>query len=222
MTIAPTDGPPASAVMTSIGGRLVPMRVEPNCRTCQSKHRAYIEQQLLLGYSYTSIAKEISVMAPGPLPHPDAASISHHTKNQHMPLESNLARGLIEKRAEDIGRDLSEGSTTLVDKVTVAEAVVQQTYERMVRGEIKPTLQDFAQAAKFLQSVEDRVDGGLNEQAWADAMGVFFDVIMPYVPVEFHAEITRKLVRNPILKAIQAAQNDQVIDVEVDEEPPPA
>lgn len=134
--------------MYRLGGRLYPVKSEPRCSTCQSPHRLHVERQLIRGYSYASIVRDL----------PDDAGLTQrgvalHVQRNHLPLNEHVKRVAIEERARELGRDAERHEQSLVDAITFARLGIQDVHERMQNGEIKPTIKDGIAFARLLHDV---------------------------------------------------------------------
>lgn len=196
-----------SMVMTRIGGVEYPMRSVPTCRTCQSPYRVEIENDLLRGYSYAAIARGIEGRAPGNLPHPSAESISAHLSNQHMPVQAAAQRRLIERRAEEIGRNIENEVEALADHVTLARMVVARGFERLQSGEIQPDLDEALAASRFLFQVEQQQDtSDLDQQALLQVLHAYMEITQQFVPPEQWEAYGRAVRSHPIIREMAERQ----------------
>jgi hypothetical protein len=202
---------PSSMVMTRIGGKEYPLRSMPTCRTCQNPNRMFIENELLRGMSYASIARALEGMQTGHLPHPNAEAISDHINRGHLPLGASAQRRLIERRAKVIGRNIETAEDSLVDYVTVNQMIVSRGFERLQEGEIAPDLTEVIAASKFLHQIEQNAGGGIDEQAWRDAMLVYMEVAREFIPADRWQEYGAALSSNPILLAMAQAQERKAL-----------
>lgn len=194
----------ASVVTYRLGGRNYPMRTAPNCRVCQSPYRLRVEQELAAGRVYARIASSLPEDADL-----SARNVSEHYKNGHMPLEVEASRRILERRAEDRGRDIERGVDALVDGMALAESVVQKTYEALQRGDIRPELIDGLRAAKLLEDYAG--DDGIDQAAYVEAFMVYHEVAARIMSPEQFSEFGRALQQDPVLRGLTArhAQRDQ-------------
>lgn len=186
-----------------------------------------IEEKIILGYSYRSIEDLYSdtdmVLEQGEspqwLPRVGRMSIRNHYAAGHMPIEAAEMRRITENRARSISRAVEDGDT-LVDQVSLAEAVLARTHERLVKGEIEPEIKDGLAAAKLLQDLDEGTESGVTAEAWTQAMTQYFETARRFMPPGMWHQFTQALTGNPILRAIEqklAPQDpDDVIDVEYD------
>jgi hypothetical protein len=216
---------PTSMVMTRIGGQDYPLRSVSTCRTCQSPHRLMIENELLKARSYAAIARSLEGMESGDLEHPTREGIGEHVKNGHMPIGPGVQRRIIERRAVEIGKNIEDSVDPLADYVTVNQMIVQKGFERLQAGDIDVDAKDIVAASKFLLSVDQSGQEGVDEQSWSDALMVYLELAVRFIPPEHQREYSDLLNANPILKAIVAKQeakaligytdeDDDILDVE--------
>lgn len=199
----PERQPPASMVMTVVNGRQYPMRSVYNCRTCQSPHRQFIEDELIRGRSYTAIARQVADLPEGPMPHPSNQGVAAHVQNGHMPVPHEQRRGIIEKRARDIGKSI-DTDENLVDYVAANHLVVQRGVERLASGEIDVDTRDLLSAISILHKIETTSPEGYDVEAYQEAMFVYMEVAQKFMPREVFDAYGKALRRNPILRAIAA------------------
>lgn len=194
--------PPTSMTMVLIGGREYPLRSVPNCRTCQSPHRRFIENELLAGRSYKAIVRQLADLEDaGRLGHPSAEALSHHVKQGHLPNPVHTRRQIMEKRAEEIGAKI-EGSDSIIDHLTVNQMVIQRGFERLVAGEIEPSVSDLMSAIQFQQRVEETSEEGYDAEAYQNALFAYLEIAQKYIPPEVFNRYGRELSRHPIIQAI--------------------
>lgn len=208
---------PESVAMISVGGENFPMRSSATCHTCQSPHRMFIENQLVRGRGYAAIAREIAEMTPGPLPHPTARTLADHVKNGHLPSPALTRRRIIENRAQEIGVNIL-GEDDLIDHVSFARLTLQRTQERILKGEIDPSVADGLNAAKFLHQVEATSPEGYDHESYEVAFRIFFETAQNYMSGADFQAFTGALSRDPILQALAAKQSGQTVEGEVDDD----
>ncbi len=214
-----------SLIQVQIGNRRYSAVRVPNCLTCQHPARMLIEEQIVQQYPFRKIAERFSMKTveledgvPTLLPRITHQNIYTHYSKGHMPVEVATMRRLAERRAQQIGVALEEASDRFVDQVMLAEATVARTYERMMLGQIEPDIKDGLAAAKFLQDVQDKAQGGFDSEAWSAAMTVYFEHAHALMSPEVWERFTSSLRADPILRAIvqkmQASVDEEPIDVE--------
>lgn len=202
-----TSVPGRSMIMTRIGGADYPMVSIPTCKTCQSPHRTLIENGLIRGYSFASLARQVADLPDSGRGCPSSESISAHKANGHMPVEAAAQRRLIERRAEEIGRDIEHDVETLADHVTVARMVVAKGFERMQAGEIQPDIADVLAASRLLIQVDAQQEpGGLDQAAMMDVLHVYMEIARDLIPQDRWAEYATRVRAHPVILAIEARQ----------------
>jgi hypothetical protein len=203
-----------SLIAYRIAGREYPMTVVSQCKVCMSPHRFDIEKELVSGRTYKKIAEGL----------PDGAEISwrnvkDHFRNNHLPLEVSATREIVENQAEAMGKSIEDHNGTLVDGITMASLVVQKAFERLAHGQIAPDLKDGMAAAKFLADlgIYDG-EGGMDQQAIIEAFMQYHEAAQSVMSDEQFARFGAALERNPVLNALAAKYDGQVVDGEVLEE----
>lgn len=204
-----------SLVMTRIGGQDYPLRSEPRCSTCQSPHRMLIEDRLIRGDSYASIAREVAA-----LPHdehkrpPGKQSISIHTRQGHMPLGQSTQRRIIERRAKQAKQSIEESEDTLVDYLTLNQMLVQQGFEKMVTGELNFSAADVLRASQFLRDVEKEAAEDVGQEVWIEAMMEYMAIAKQFIPPQMWDQYGAALHGSPVLAALQRRQQGQPEQIE--------
>lgn len=210
---------PESMTMIRIGNRDYPRFTSPTCRTCQSPHRLYIENQLLLFRTYTSIEREIAKMPIGHLPRPGIKSITAHARSNHMAAPQVAHRRIMDDRAEDLGAAI-DGVEQLIDIHVLNKMILAVGWERFTDGALTITTSDLMAAMQFQHKLDTASDQGLDAQVMQEALTVYMDVATEFIPRDKLAEYGRKLRNNPVLRALhkrtQPQQDeDEVLDAEV-------
>ena len=204
---------PRSVVMARIGGYTYPLVTHSNCRSCQSPFRADIERGLLQGLSLRVIVDSLAALPEGVLPHPNKNNIKNH-RGQHMPFTAQTQRRLIERRAEQLGRDIEEAAESLIDGVTAAELTVQKGFERMASGEISPNVTEMLTAAKFLREVEKDAGGDITEQAFYEILSAYMETVVKFIPPSRMQEFALAMRAHPVIVA-QQKRMEQANDYEM-------
>lgn len=199
-----------SMVMTRIGGHDYPMRSEPNCKTCQSPNRLYIEASLLRAQSYASIARSLSGLPPGEKGHPTDEGIAAHVKNGHVPINQGIQRRIIERRAKEIGRSVEDDEDTLADYVTVNQMIVDKGLAMLAEGNLELKGTDVIAASKFLHQVEQGAGGDIDVQAWIEAVMEYMEIAQKFIPPAAWQAYSAALQKSPVLKALADRQANTV------------
>lgn len=215
----------SSLVQVRIGNKTYDAHHSPMCLTCNHPARMNIEERILQNYSYKAIVREFSEVehrdAHGNvtvLPRIGYNSLRNHFEKGHMPLHTAALRSLSEQRATQIGSKYEDALGKFVDHYTFAEAVVSKGHERLVNGEIEPDIKETLAAAKFMKEVQDGQSANLDEEAWSQAMAVYFEVAQQMMPPEMWERFAQQLSVNPILRALAKRANnpdESVVDAEI-------
>jgi hypothetical protein len=192
-----------SVVVYRLGGREYPQRVVPNCNVCASRYRYDVERAVAGGQPFAAIVRAL----------PDdaglsARSIANHSHAGHMPYEQEALRRVVERRAEQLGRDVEDGVEQLVDQVSLAQTVVQQVFTGLAAGELRPDVTDGLRAAKLLAQIEAEGDGG-DKAAWTEAFMVYHSIAKRIMSPEQWAAFGLELSTNPVLRALTARYREE-------------
>jgi hypothetical protein len=204
----------ASIVMYRMGGREYPLRVAPNCKVCRSPHRFNIEQEIIAGRTYKTI--EMALPDDADL---SSANIRAHYTNGHLPLDAEVSRRLLDARAAARGLDIERTADSLVDGAALAEITIQKTYEAVARGEVKPTLAEALNAAKFLE-VFAPSGGGLDEALLVEAFMVYQEEASKVMTGQQFEDFGRRLGANPTLQRLMAQERERREGVVLEDETP--
>lgn len=210
----------SSVIAYRLGGRDYPLRTVAQCKVCSSPHRFEIEKELAAGRVYKKIVESLLIQDPDCDLNPK--NVADHYRNGHMPLEVEASRRIVERRAEQRGLDVVAGVDSLVDGVTLAETVVQKTFEAIQRGEIKPDLKDGLTAARLLETFAP-ADTGADASVYAQVFMVYHETAQMLMTQSQFDEFGRRLSDNPVLKALIArySEGTQIEADEVEDEPDP-
>lgn len=209
------DEDDSSMIQMLIGGILYDARKVKQCRVCNSPYRKFIEAEVIKGTYYTVIAGMLVGRDVGILPHPTKWSLANHMKKGHAPVKHVVHRRLMERIQEESGDELNEEIGTLVNKVVLAHAVIGRAHERLVVGDIEPTLNDAAQFARLLDDFERRYDAsGITEAVWRDAVYAYMEILAPEIPPERREIVSRKLESNPTLLALTKALEQRALEAQ--------
>jgi hypothetical protein len=188
----------ASLVMYRIAGREYPLRSSPGCRTCESPRRFEIEQMIAEGRPYAAIVRELHLEESGP----SAQSLSNHFRADHMPMRSAVARTLLERRADELGRSIEDGVDDVVDDVLLTQTVVRKAFDGIASGELQVSVDQGLTAARMLAQAGQAEGGVADQQAYAEAFMVYHETAKRIMPPEMFARFGRELQANPILRAL--------------------
>lgn len=198
-----------SSVSYRIGGREYPLRSEANCLTCQSHYRVEIENALLKGYSYASVARSI------PQAGLSSQNIYEHVNNGHLPLDEHLRRVVIEQRATELGRDIQRSDGVLTDHITFARLGLQKVLERMQTGELVPGINEGIQFANLLFRLDEFAGESVDQSAIAASFMAFMEAAKAVMDQAQFVRFGKLLDRNPVLHAL-SQKTAQVVEAEVE------
>jgi len=208
----------SSVITYRMGGRDYPLRTVAQCKVCSSPHRFEIEKEIASGRVYQRIID--SLLLEDPDHDLSVQNLRTHYRQQHMPLDIEAGRRILERRAEQRGLDVAAGVDTLVDGVALAETVVQKTYEALARGELKPDLREGLAAARLLETFAP-AESGADAAVYAQVFMVYHEIAqMLMTPGQFE-EFGRRLADNPTLRALihrysEAHSTDEEDDSDID------
>jgi hypothetical protein len=203
--------------MIRIGGRDFPIKSVHNCRTCQSPHRMFIENELLSGRSYMGIARQVADLPTGHLPPPGNQSITKHVKEGHLPQPIQTRRRIVDKRAEKLGAAVA-GEDDLSDYITLLDMTINRGGERLLAGEIDPGMGDLLNAIGLKQRIEATSTEGYDTEAYQQSMFIYFEEAQNVMSHEQWTRFAKGLASNPLLKALMAKQREhEIVSGEVEE-----
>lgn len=201
-----TTARPTSLVMTRIGGQDYPLRSEPNCKTCQSPQRLFVEAELVRGRSYRSIARSLDGLPAGEKGHPSHESIANHVKQGHVPVAQSVQRRIIERRAIEVGRSIEADEDVLADHVTVSQMIVQRGLEKVADGTLDLKASDIIAASRFLHDVEKSAGGEVNAEVWVEAVMEYMEIAQQFIPPAAWTAYSAALNQSPVLRALAERQ----------------
>lgn len=195
---------PEGVVMLRVGNSRAPYKFVAQCNTCQSPHRAYIEEQLAKGIAIATIVREVSDLDHGERSAPTWESVKNHLDKKHMPLELARTRGVMEDRAREVGQAISDEVDIFVDYVAANRLIVQKGIDRIVTGEIKPDVKDVLSATKTLADIDRQMgDSGLDIAVLYEALDVLLQTTAAFMPIEVRQEWGSAIATNPVLAALR-------------------
>ena len=203
-------GSPSSAITYRVGGREYPLKTQRNCKVCMSPHRFDIENMLIAGRTYRKIHEA--------LPDDDhelvIENIKNHYLNGHLPTEQAATRQIVEARAQRVGKALDDSVEQLVDGVTLAQVVVQKSFEAIANGEMAPDMKDALSAAKFLADLGEYDEGGADMLAVSEAFMVYHELAEEVMDAEQFRRYGQMLKTNPVLRALAAKYDGEDVGPE--------
>ena len=200
-------------LMTKVGGRVYPAKVEPRCKTCNSEYRSQIENALVKSYGYAAIVRSL----------PDDAglterNIMEHFQRGHLPLDESVRRVVIEQDAKERGLDIEGYETTLANHITFAKLGVQKVMQRMMDGELNPDIKDGIAFATLLTKIEETAGDDFDRAALMQGFIVYMNALSQVCSPEQVQQVSNIIAGDPVMKSLLAAsEKDGAIDVEYTE-----
>lgn len=201
-----------SAVMYQVGGRSYPMKSAVLCKTCQSHYRLEIESQIIKGYGYSGIVRNL----------PDSCelnerNIREHVRNGHMPLDETIRHKIIEDRAKENGKLLEEEAGTVVDHIGFARVGIQKCFEDIMQGKQNVSVAEANQMANILLKAEQYAQGtDVDNYMVMQGFTTMLDILRTMLPADQYQDFGNRLAATPFLKSLMS-QSPSVIDVEEQE-----
>jgi hypothetical protein len=200
---------PTSTIVYRVGGREYPMRMATHCRVCNSRHRAQIEEALLKGYGYAPVARNY-----GEEEGLTTQNVAEHVRNQHLPMDLAVRRGIMEEHARQVGKSIEEAETSIIDYLGFARIGLQRVLERVATGEIQPDIKDGIEFAKLIMKAEELAgDGGnLDHQVVLRGFLSYMQAVAKVCTPAQVKEIGALISSNPVVKGY--LQKASAIDVD--------
>lgn len=216
----------SSMINVQIGERVYPAVRNPRCKICTHPGRAQIEEQLLLNTQYPEIVRLVSgreyVEVDGvriDWPEISAQQLGNHYNRGHCPIDTNLLAQLTEERERELGINYADTTGRVVDQVIFSKLVLAQSQERLVRGEVKPTLKEGLAAAKLLSDIQtDKTQDEVDRLgAYVEAMEIYFQAVQHIMTPDQWSQLAAMLNTNPTLREIaqRLQEEEQIDDAEV-------
>jgi hypothetical protein len=200
--------PSNSAVTYRVGGREYPLKTNRQCKVCMSPFRFDIEEALIGGRTYRKIVEALPEGEHELVPE----NVKNHYLNGHLPTAQSAHRQIIEARASRVGKAVDDSVEQLVDGVTLAQVVVQKSFEAIAEGRMAPDMKDALSAAKFLADLGEYDEGGTDMLAVSEAFMAYHDTAAELMTPEMFEAFGRMLASNPVLKALAAKYEGQEVE----------
>lgn len=123
--------------------------IEPKCLACTSEYRKLIDKLIALATKYVEIQRITGV---------PRRSISNHA-NSHLGYEAAAVREIIQREAQAAEENIEEGMSGVLNRRVVLEVWVQQTFQKLVNGEMELTGKDAMTAIQMLNDFDTRTQG---------------------------------------------------------------
>jgi hypothetical protein len=210
-------------IQVNIGGKIYNAHHSSRCDTCMHPARTQIEMEAIRGSSLRDLedrysqTEYIEAGATKIFPKVGWMSIHSHLKN-HTPVELAALRKIVEDRSRELSEQYDEQTAQIVDGYSFARSVLYQTHQRLVSGELAPSIGDGLAAARLIKEIDAESEGGVDGEVWSQAMMVYFETAQSIMPAEMWTRFTEALAVNPVLHSIQRrleAAADAPIEAEV-------
>lgn len=203
--------PRSTVVEVAIGGRRYPFISSPRCGVCQCEERFAIEEGLLIGRSYASIARSLpdKFRDPDSEHHISIEQMRLHVKN-HMPADITVSRAIIERRAQEMGRSLDVMEGTLIDAYSVASEVMRLGFERIARGEIKVGLEHTLVATKMVNEMEEKASHSIDMTVQTEMVTLLLQHVRSVLSDEQWQALASNFRADPAFRAMTAQIKGEV------------
>lgn len=200
--------PPAASAMYRIAGRTYPLRTVRNCQVCSSAFRPAIENYIILGYSIKSIVDNLP---------PDynitQAEITRHHKLKHMPLQEDVRRSLIERRATELKWDPEAESRRLDDHITFLRLGVHDVMTRMATREIEPDIKDGISMARVLAAIDIDADTEQYLNSYVTSIRIMLELTKSIMSEDQFQKFSRMLMQDPNMARLMGTAQPAEITV---------
>lgn len=199
-----------SIISYRVGGREYPMKTNRQCKVCMSPHRFDIEEEIVSGRTYRKIVDHL------PEGHDlTTRNIKDHYYNGHMPMAISATREIVERRAQQVGKRIEDSVESLIDGMTLAQTVIQKTFESIARGEQTPDIREGLAAAKLLAALGEYDEGGMDMSAITEAFMVYHEHAQEFMNPEQFERFGQALSANPVLKALASRYEGETVEGDV-------
>lgn len=203
----PSNQTGSSIITYRVGGREYPMKTVRQCKVCRSPYRFDIEQAIVSGRTYRKIIEHL------PEDHElTAENVKNHYLNGHLPMEVSVTREIVERRAQQVGKRIEDSAESLIDGMTLAQTVVQKTFEAIARGDQQPDIREGLAAAKLLAMLGEYDNGGMDVSAITEAFMVYHEHAQEFMSPEQFEKFGKALSNNPVLRALASRYDGEVVE----------
>jgi hypothetical protein len=200
-----------------IGKHTYSLVSDPGCVICRHPARVQIEEQILLKTQYVVIAQMFSEKeyerATGEAetwPKITDKQVSEHFNADHCPIDAYVLNDLVEQAQQSMPEDYVRLGKRIIDGSVFAKYIVGKVEERVVRGDVEPTIKDGIAAARLdtaLKIAKMRVDSsGAQDQPdlwyYEQSFHVFFTEAQRIMTEQQWSELMDVLRTNPVLRSL--------------------
>lgn len=162
-----------------------PVIIEPRCAvcTCTPERRKWIEQQLIKGHGYLTIARHLYTPDDGRSLDSWRKSVEGHAKKEHMPIDRSVLRAELEAEADLLKQDYKEGIKGALTLRGMLNAMVRKAYEDYANGMTTMEPKDLVQMVKLMNEMNTSESSIKTEETEA-ALRIFVRAIQNVLPKE--------------------------------------
>lgn len=198
--------------------------VENRCNVCRSVYRDVIDKLLVMGVSYSEIARNFEEEGI------NRKNIANHHK-RHVDVEQRAIREILEEEARRIGEEVEEGKTSIITQNAYMKVALMKSYQAIVDGRILPEPRDVVQMINLMEKQQERTAATQIEEMTRE-MNAFVRAVQQNVPRELWAVITTDFNRMldvdqsliarygnqmpDINMALPSSSTPQVLDIEIE------
>lgn len=211
----------SSMVQVKIGNKYYPAVRSRRCVICMHPGRMVIEEKLMSGYGYPAIVQTVAGIehtnndgSKDIWPEFDTKQLGNHWRDGHCPLDSSMVQALKEQRAIEMGLELEDVTSDVVDHIIVTQAVLSRGYDRLIKGEINVDTKDLLAAGKLMSEYTGSHESGPGQEDWSEFIEVFFEVVRENVDDDQWNQISKGLARHPVMKALTNNETQEAEIVE--------
>lgn len=209
-----------SVVNIKIGNREYPAIRNIRCGVCMHPARFEIEARIMQSYTYASTVRWLLEQRKArgvdgfeeEWPSLSVEQLKAHIKKGHCPLDSEMVQALAERRAEELGFDLENGSGQFVDHVIASDIILSRAMEAILKGEAKPDVKDALAAAKLKAELENNAKSKVSTEQYQELFVAYFRVVQAIVDEQQWAKIMQAVANHPVVQAFQASQQRRAIE----------
>jgi hypothetical protein len=188
----------ASVATIAVGGRVYPLRRVASCRVCSSPQRLEIEEAVVATGGFAATARAF------PESGVSTRNIRDHVAHGHLPLIAEGVRRIQGEVSERRAQLVEKGAEAVADYLTFAQAVLARVSERVLRGEIEPSVGDGLRAAQLLADAQSSADD-LSAGDLATAIRIYLRTTKSLLSEDEFRELVDRLRENDTLRALLEA-----------------
>jgi len=193
----------ASLGSITIGGHTYPSKTAKGCLTCNHPLRWALEQEMVAGRTWAAIVRDL----------PEDAGLTgrnlrDHFAAGHLPVFEPAVQEHVARQSQERGEAVAPSVAKVADTLGFAQTVVTRVSERLIAGDVQPTVRDALAATEHLLRYAP-ADTGYDEEATVAAFIEYHDTARAILDDETWKEFGRRLRTNPTLNALVAQANER-------------